>query len=68
MVGDRVYLFGNIEEEDASGKPAPRCKTWVLQLGRDGHEIVGEANLQEKCVTSPAFQDGRGSARGCARR
>ena len=66
MAGDCVFLFGNIEEEDASGTPVTWCKTWVLQLNRDGHWIAGEANLQEGCVTSPAFQDGRIYIRGAA--
>lgn len=66
MAGRRVYLFGQVqkEEEDEEGLPLLACKTWVLQPGREACKTVGECYLDEDCVTSPAFQDGRIYIRG----
>ena len=52
LVGDRVYLIGK------SGK------AWILQPTREKCARVGEADLGEECVTSPAFQQGRIYLRG----
>jgi outer membrane protein assembly factor BamB len=52
LAGKRVYLF------------SVEGKAWVVEPGREGCEIVGECDLGEECVTSPAFQDGRLYIRG----
>jgi len=40
------------------------CTTWIVETGREGCKIVGTGELDEGCVTSPAFQDGRIYIRG----
>lgn len=67
LVGNRLYLFGEIEkegEEDAEGNPLFACKAWVIEPSREGCKIISESYLDEGCVTSPAFQDGRIYIRG----
>lgn len=62
LVGNRVYLFGEVDkegEEDEEGNPLVACKVWVLEPGREGCKVIGVSSLDEACVTSPAFQDGR---------
>jgi outer membrane protein assembly factor BamB len=64
LVGERVYLFGEREEEDAEGERVVTARAWIVEPRRDGCEIIGSADLDEGCVTSPAFQDGRFYLRG----
>jgi len=64
LVGDRIYLFGEVEEEDEEGNELTTCTTWIVETGREGCKIVGTGELDEGCVTSPAFQDGRIYIRG----
>jgi outer membrane protein assembly factor BamB len=52
LVGSRIYVVSN------------EGKSFVIEPGQDGCKIVGEGNLGEECVTSPAFQDGRIYLRG----
>ncbi len=52
LVGDRVYLFGRAG------------KTWIVQPTREKCKRIATAALEEPCVTSPAFQDGRIYIRG----
>jgi len=52
LVEDRMYLFS---EEG---------RAWVVKPTREGCERIGEAELAEECVTSPAFRDGRLYIRG----
>ena len=52
LAGNRLYLFG---EEG---------KAWVVEPGSEGCQKIGEGDLGEPCVTSPAFQDGRIYIRG----
>lgn len=52
MAGNHLYLFN---EEG---------KSWILEPGREGCKRIAENALGEKCVTSPAFQDGRIYIRG----
>jgi outer membrane protein assembly factor BamB len=52
LAGNHAYLVGE------SGK------SWIVGLGREGGQIVSQADLGEPCVTSPAFQDGRIFMRG----
>ena len=52
LVGDLVYLF---DREGGS---------WIGRPNREGCEKVSEGALGERCVTSPAFQDGRIYIRG----
>jgi outer membrane protein assembly factor BamB len=52
LVGENVYLFGL------------EGTAWVVRPKRDGCERISESNLGEKCVTSPAYQDGRMYVRG----
>jgi outer membrane protein assembly factor BamB len=52
MVGKRLYIIAN------SGK------AWIVEPGRDKCRRVGQCDLGEECVTSPAFQDGRIYLRG----
>lgn len=52
LAGDHVYLFSE------SGK------SWVVRAARDKCERVSENDLGEKCVTSPAFVNGRIYIRG----
>jgi outer membrane protein assembly factor BamB len=51
-VGGRVYLFGD------------KGKGWIIEPGAENGRIVGQTELGEECVTSPAFQDGRIYIRG----
>jgi len=65
--GSRVYLFGELDKEgqqDAEGNTVQFCKSWILEPGPTGCKVVGEGRLDEGCVTSPAFQDGRIYIRG----
>ncbi len=39
-------------------------KAWIVEPGRDKCRRVGQCDLGEECVTSPAFQDGRIYLRG----
>lgn len=69
LVGNRVYLFGELQKEDEVDEeenPVIYCKSWVLEYGREegSCKVVGEGRLEEGCVTSPAFQDGRIYIRG----
>jgi outer membrane protein assembly factor BamB len=52
LVGKQVYLFSN------------EGKSWVVEPTRQKCRRVAEGALGEKCVTSPAFQDGRLYIRG----
>jgi len=52
MADNHVYLFSE------------KGKCWVLEPGRERCKRIGEGDLGEKCVTSPAFQDGRIYIRG----
>ncbi len=52
LVGDVIYLFG--EEGDL----------WIIEPEREEGRIVAQNSLGERCVTSPAFQDGRMYIRG----
>jgi outer membrane protein assembly factor BamB len=52
LVGDHVYLIGK------------KGKGWVGKVTREGWEKVAENDLSEKCVASPAMQDGRLYLRG----
>ncbi len=52
IVGKRLYIIAR------SGK------AWIVEPGRDKCRRVGQCNLGEECVTSPAFQDGRIYLRG----
>ncbi|MDP6442644.1 MAG: PQQ-binding-like beta-propeller repeat protein [Pirellulaceae bacterium] len=52
LVGEQVYLFG------LEGNVV------IIEPTRDECKRVGEANLGEECVTSPAFQEGRIYIRG----
>jgi len=52
LVGDTVYLF------------AKSGKAWIVRPTPEACERVGEADLGEACVTSPAFQDGTIFIRG----
>ena len=50
--GKQVYYIG----KEGNG--------WVIEPTREGCKRLGETNLGEPCVTSPAFQDGRIYLRG----
>ncbi len=52
LVGNRVYLIGK------------KGKAWIVEPTRQKCNRLGEADLGEECVTSPAFQDGRIYLRG----
>ena len=52
LVGKQVYLFSN------------EGKSWVVEPTREKCRRIAEGNLGEKCVASPAFQDGRLYIRG----
>jgi outer membrane protein assembly factor BamB len=52
LVGKQVYLFST------------EGKSWVVEPTREKCRRVAEGNLGEKCVASPAFQDGRLYIRG----
>jgi outer membrane protein assembly factor BamB len=52
LVGNRLYVI------------ALNGKGWIVEPGRDRCRRVGQFNLGEDCVTSPAFQDGRIYLRG----
>jgi outer membrane protein assembly factor BamB len=52
LVGNRVYLIGR------------KGKAWIVEPTRQKCNRLGEADLREECVTSPAFQDGRVYLRG----
>ncbi len=52
LVGDRIYVIA----DDGQG--------WVVTSGADACERVAENNLGERCVTSPAFLNGRIYLRG----
>jgi outer membrane protein assembly factor BamB len=52
FVGKQVYLFSN------------EGKCWVVEPTRQKCQRIAEGNLGEKCVASPAFQDGRLYIRG----
>lgn len=52
LVRNHIYLFGD------------EGKGWVVEPSRKGCKRVGQGDLGEKCVTSPAFQDGRFYIRG----
>lgn len=52
LVGNRLYLV------DKTGQ------TWVVEPTREKCNRLGESELGENCVTSPAFQDGRIYLRG----
>lgn len=69
LVGDRVYLFGEMDKQDQDevdeeGYPLKYCKTWIIEPGPEGCKVIGTCELDEGCVTSPAFQDGRIYIRG----
>jgi outer membrane protein assembly factor BamB len=52
LVGNRVYLI------------ARTGKAWIVEPSREKCKRIGQADLGEACVTSPAFQDGRIYLRG----
>ena len=52
LVGKRVYLI------------AKTGKAWIVEPSRAKCKRLGQADLGEQCVTSPAFQDGRIYLRG----
>jgi outer membrane protein assembly factor BamB len=52
LVGNHVYLIGR------------KGKAWIVEPTRQKCKRVGEADLGEECVASPAFQDGRMYLRG----
>lgn len=52
MVGKRLYIIAR------SGKG------WIVEPARDKCRRVGQVDLGEECVTSPAFQEGRVYLRG----
>lgn len=52
LVGKMVYVVND------------EGKAWVIEPGPSEGRIVAEADLGEKCVTSPAFQPGRIYLRG----
>jgi outer membrane protein assembly factor BamB len=52
LVGKQVYLFST------------EGKSWVVEPTREKCQRIAEGNLGEKCVASPAFQDGRLYMRG----
>jgi outer membrane protein assembly factor BamB len=52
LVGNRLYIIAN------SGKG------WIVEPDRKKCRRVGQCNLGEECVTSPAFQSGRIYLRG----
>jgi len=52
LAGNRLYLI------DKTGK------AWIVEPTREKCNRLGEADLGEVCVTSPAFQDGRIYLRG----
>ena len=67
LVGNRIYLFGEIDKEDEvdeEGRPAKNGKLWVVEFNREAGHITAESELGEGCVASPAFQDGRMYIRG----
>ncbi len=72
LVGDRVYLFGEVEKpeeemteaEKESDDPVMITRAWVIEPGDGEGKIVGEGRLEEGCVTSPALRDGRFFIRG----
>jgi len=64
LAGNRVYLFGEVEEQDGGGDWVEKSKAWVVQPDRNGCKTISQSNLEEGCVTSPAFQDGRIYIRG----
>jgi len=72
LVGDRVYLFAEVEKpeeeitpaEAESDEPAMICRAWIVQPGAEAGKTVGQGRLEEGCVTSPAFQPGRFFIRG----
>jgi len=67
MAGGLIYLFGEVDSEDEvdeDGFALPTAKTWLVEPGREECKIVGELDLGEGCVTSPAFGDGRIYIRG----
>ena len=52
LVGSRLYLIGKAG------------KAWIVEPTARSATRLGEADLGEECVTSPAFQDGRIYLRG----
>ena len=52
LAGNRLYII------------AKNGKGWVVEPSREKCRRLGECNLGEECVTSPAFQDGRIYLRG----
>ncbi len=52
LVGNRLYII------------AKNGKGWVVEPSREKCRRLGECDLGEECVTSPAFQDGRIYLRG----
>jgi len=66
LAAGRIYVFGELDtdQQDAEGMYIRHCKAWILEPGAKDAKIVGEGNLEEGCVTSPAFQDGRIYIRG----
>ena len=52
LVGNRLYLIGRTG------------KAWIVEPSREKCQRIGQADLGEECVTSPAFQDGRIYLRG----
>jgi outer membrane protein assembly factor BamB len=52
LVGNRLYLIGT------------EGKSWIVEPGKEEAKIVGQADVGENCVATPAFQDGRMYLRG----
>ena len=64
LAGNRLYLFGEVEEEETKDEWVMKGKTWIVEPGREGCKVGATAGLGEGCVTSPAFQEGRIYIRG----
>ncbi len=62
----RVYLLGEKETDqtDAQGNPVVHTKAWVLEPTETEAKEVGVGLLDEGCVASPAFLDGKIYIRG----
>ena len=64
LAGGRLYVLGELDVDSPGGEPAKQCHAWIIAPSRTGGELVGEGTIDEGCVTSPAFQDGRIYLRG----
>lgn len=75
MVGNLLYVFGEVEEKDDSDEWVKKAKGYVIDptvevpedMGEEeaaAKRLVGGGTLEEGCATSPAFADGRMYIRG----